>query len=221
MKYLALILTMSLSFNMFAQQSEISKAQESLKKGDNKDAIRHLQDARAIIVGSMKAEMGQALPKKVGEFVLNTKGEESKGSLLRLEKRYIIESKTTDANTDENRDDHHPEGRGDEMMRQDNGMEQGGGYKAMAVYISDNLSEGSNIFRAHSLTDEERMREGEPISINGYKAIAKDQEGWRVVEMIVGGAYIRLTGQGLEDIKPLMGLAKAIDADKLKAVLGD
>ena len=57
--------------------------------------------------------------------------------------------------------------------------------------------------------------------VGKYKAVMNDAEEWKSLEIVTSSAFIRISGQGLKDSKPMLDLANAIDFDKLNIALGN
>ena len=215
MKKLIVVLCIGSMFSATAQEAEIQKAQENLKAGKSKEAIRYLREAQNSIVGTIVGQMTEALPAAVGEFKLESLGEGMGGRSLQVNRQYRkaqLESKTEEGNAENTGD-------GDGMMDGDGmgSMENEG----LDIYISDNLSEGSNVFMMHSLSEEGGMSQGEAIMVGKYKAVLNDSEGWKTLEVVTSSAFIRINGQGLKDKKPMLDLANAVDFEKLNTSLGN
>ena len=223
MKKLLFVLCIGSMFSASAQEAEIKKAQENLKAGNSKEAIRYLREAQYGIVGKIVNEMTAALPAQVGEFKMEENDNGMGGRSLQLQKQYRkqqAESKSEEEGT-ENMTESGDRGGADGMNRTGD-MNMGSmGNESMEVYVSDNLSEGGNVFMMHSLSEERGMEKGEAIMVGKYKAVMNDSEGWKSLEIVTSGAFIRINGQGLKDSKPMLDLANAINYDKLNTSLGN
>jgi ABC-type tungstate transport system substrate-binding protein len=70
MKKLILLMCLGTMFSATAQEAEIKKAQENLKAGKSKEAIRYLREAQKSIFGTIVGQMTEALPAEVGEAIM-------------------------------------------------------------------------------------------------------------------------------------------------------
>lgn len=224
MKKLIVVLCIGSMFSATAQEAEIQMAQENLKAGKSKEAIRYLREAQNSIVGTIVGQMTEALPAEVGEFKMEDNNNGMGGRSLQLQKQYRkqqAESKSEEEGAekmDEGGDRNGADGMSGTGAMD---MDGGSGNESMEVYVSDNLSEGGNVFMMHSLSEERGMEKGEAIMVGKYKAVMNDSEGWKSLEIVTSGAFIRINGQGLKDSKPMLDLANAIDYDKLNTALGN
>lgn len=215
MKKLIVIMCIGSMFSAAAQEAEIQKAQENLKAGKTKEAIRYLREAQNSIVGTLVGQMAEALPAEVGEFKMENREDGMAGKSLQLNRQY--RKGQPESKTEEGKEEN--SGDGDGMM-DDDGMGYMGN-EGLDIYVSDNLSEGSNVFMMHSLSEEQGMDQGEAIMVGKYKAVLNDSEGWKTLEVVTNSAFIRINGQGLKDSKPMLDLANAIDFEKLNTTLGN
>ena len=215
MKQILVALLLGSMFSVTGQEAEIQKAQENLKAGKSKEAIRYLREAQNSIVGKIVSDMSSALPADVGEFKMENNERSPESRSLQFQKQYRKPS-GEDLPMNEK-----AEGSEGTDSPEDMGMVDPYGMESMEVYVSDNLSEGSNVFMMHSLSGEGGMGEGEALMIGENKAILNDSESWKALEIVSTGVFIRITGQGLKDSKPMLDLANAIDFDKLNKALGN
>lgn len=202
-----------------AQQEELKSATANIEKKDYIAALDDLTRAKKKVNDLMNAQLSAVLPAKFGEFAMSNDamnyGMEGQGLSLSKTYRKAVE----EANNDGDR------GMDATSMLANQPAE-------IRVQITTNMMMASEVMNAHSMADQGMTNAGtEAIRVKGYRALVKsssnqgmgmpgvEQRKTEEANAIVGGAFIQVTAQGLDE-----GQAKAflelIDFEKLIGLVG-
>lgn len=209
----------------FAQGIETTKLTELVKQKNYVNAIQELNAMKKTIQELAAAELQKAFPAKVGEYALEpTSGSTSEmGGGLNLSLTYKKPELAKPASAPD------PMGQDPNMMAgMMPGMTTAPGMATMSnalqLTVSTNLMMANEVLMAHGGEDMGMVGMGvsEPIRIKGFRALLKhDEFSGASGQMIVGGAFVRVSMSGAKDTNTVKALLEAIDAEKLKAMVGE
>ncbi|MFM1876787.1 MAG: hypothetical protein RL266_2524 [Bacteroidota bacterium] len=216
---LTVICVVGMATMTYAQQEELKSATANIEKKDYIAALDDLTKAKKKVNDLMNAQISDVLPAKFGEFAMSNDamnyGMEGQGLSFSKTYRKPVEEASNES---------------------DRGMDA---TTMMAiqpaeirVLITTNMMMASEVMNAHSMADQGMANAGtEAIRVKGYRALVKlrsnegmgmpgvDQVKTEEAHAIVGGAFVQVTAQGLEE-----GQAKAflelIDFEKLVGLVG-
>jgi hypothetical protein len=221
-----------MAFSSFAQQEEMKSATANIEKQDYIAALEDLSKAKKKVTDLMTAQIAAVLPAKFGEFKMaddngmGMMGESQGVTINKLYKKPVEKKENAEG------------GEGDEMMEM--GM---GNSEQIMVEITTNMMSASDVMSAHSMAEEgmnmgmEGMK-SEAYRVKGYRALSKTYGGESASEseegagmnmgqpkideaqVIVGGAYIRVTAQGLKKDGQAKAFVELIDFEKLIGIVG-
>jgi hypothetical protein len=223
-----------IAFSSFAQQEELKSATANIEKQDYIAALEDLSKAKKKVNELMTAQIAAVLPSKFGEFKMaddngmGMMGESQGVTINKLYKKPVEKKENAEG------------GEGEEMMEM--GMYTDNAEQVM-VEITTNMMSASDVMSAHSLA-EEGMNMGmegmktEAYRVKGYRALSKTYGGESAGEsedgagmnmgqpkideaqVIVGGAFIRVTAQGLKEDGQAKAFVEMIDFEKLIGIVG-
>lgn len=221
---LTLIGIIGISSMVFAQQEELKSASANLEKKDYIAALDDIAAAKKKVDGLMKAQLAAVLPATFGEFEMSKEDGESfmGGSGIGLYKSYKLPKvETTDSEETEDAADPAAS-----MMNM--GLEP-----TLIVEISTDMMNASEVMNAHSNSEGGGDPNITAFRVKGYRAIARKEPSYggdesegqeqpirEEAHAIVGGAFVKVMAEGLEEEGKAKAFLEQIDFEKLVGIVG-
>lgn len=208
----------------FAQQEELKSAAANLEKKDYIAALNDISAAKKKVDGLMKAQLAAVLPEKFGEFEMSKEDGESfmGGSGVGLYKSYKL-PKADVAEADGSEDGADPAA----------GMMDMGLEPTLIVEISTDMMNASEVMNAHSNNEGGGDPNISAFRVKGYRAIARREPSYggdesegqeqpirEEAHAIVGGAFVKVMVEGLEEEGKAKAFLEQIDFEKLVGIVG-
>jgi len=208
------------TFSSFAQTIDTKKVNDQLAKKDYVGAMREWASVKRELQELASAELRKVIPQSVGELKLqpsaNQQADSQGGLTLMVQYQAPPKDNPNAAPAKPDADAMDPR-----MM-----MGMPGAQPSIQLTITTNLMMANEVIMAHG-SEDNAMRGGdgskaEPIRIKGFRAMLRSNRGMGTTgQMIVGGAYLRAEGRGMQDSKAVLDLLNAIDTEQLKRIVGE
>lgn len=213
----------------FAQQEELKAAASNIEKQDYIAALEDISKAKKKVSKLMTDQIAAVLPTEFGEFKMDKSNEMGMGESQGVSVDKIYKKPQPKQENPEG-------GEANEMM--DMPMDMGNQAQIM-VQITTSMMMASEVMNAHSMSEDGMNMGGmdgmksEPFRVKGYRALSKSyggesegedmgmgQQKTEEVQAIVGGAFIRVTAQGLEKDGQAKAFLELVDFEKLISLVG-
>lgn len=215
-----------ISTALFAQQEELKSAATNLEKKDYIAALEDISKAKKKVDGLMQAQLSEVLPAKFGEFEMS---KEDVGNMMGggagvgIYKVYKTPKPETAESSGE--------------MDDPSMMDMGEMEPTISVEITTDMMSASDVMNAHSSSENGGGYPGvTALRVKGYRAIVRTEENDNGMESqegeeqqktvreeahaIVGGAFVRVTAEGLSETGKAQVLLEQVDFEKLIGIVG-
>lgn len=235
MKNLALVsLLLTSGFLVTAQTVDTKKINENVSQKNYIGALNEVNNVKKQIQKLATADLLLALPKTIGEYVLQPvapTGSDVTASLS-LQVSYVRPQDPNKTMTSTSAtagtampSPMTPMTPGTVLMPGPNAIGlTGESANSIVVLISGNMNLANMLMMAHSGDEMSTMGQdlGEPIRIKGYRALLKmDPYSGATSQMVVGASFVQAIGKGEKDTNLVKSFLEQVDCDKLKAVFGE
>ncbi len=217
---------------VFAQQEELKSAAANIESKNYIAALDNISKAKKKVNDLMTAQLASVLPQKFGEYEMakdSDMGYGMEGQGVTMNKVYRKPKPKVEGSEN-----------GDDMMDMGMGMPMGN-EEEIRVQVTTNMMMANEVQMAHSMSEQDMGMGGmegqktEALRIKGYRAMVKtfsnqpdpamqgmegaEQPKREEAHAIVGGAFIMINTQGLEDGKAKAFLEQ-VDFEKLVGIVG-